>query len=477
MEALIRQLLLHLDGEEASQARNAVRELEAEHKERREFVWAKLGRAPLAKAVQHLATVACITADTIPSTSADAISAHHRKAGWEADLAMLRALAEVRDSEDVRAVQTALRSIYLPWLEDGAFKLQTHVSHAPLFDQVRQSAVVPVAGECVLFADGLRFDIGKVLAEALRGDGHEVAESWRWAALPTVTATCKPAVSAIAAGLEGGPNDADFLPHVLGGKSLTSSEFRARLHAAGVQHMDKNVTGDPSGRGWTEHGDLDKHGHDEGWKLARRVDEQVFELQQRVNALFAAGWAKVKVVTDHGWIMCPGGLRKVELHKNLADSKWSRCAVVKSGAVVGIPVASWSWSPTVQIGLAPGAGIFWAGNDYAHGGWSPQESVLPVLDVLPAEAKVLARIVSVTWKRMWCYVEVEGAPAGSKVDLRTKVSDTQSTLVGGGKLIAHSKEKVVVPDDDKEGQLVHVVVVAADGKVLCKQASTVGGDA
>ena len=54
------------------------------------------------------------------------------------------------------------------------------------------------AGTVVLFADGLRFDVLQRLVARLRAKGHAVAVSIRWAALPTVTATAKPAVSPVA---------------------------------------------------------------------------------------------------------------------------------------------------------------------------------------------------------------------------------------------------------------------------------------
>lgn len=478
LEATLRKDLLHLDGEPATQAGAALVDLERDHRPRRDFVWAQLGRAPLACALEHLAALAAATATPIPGGSAAAISEHHRTIGWRADLAALRSLAALRADEDVNAVQAALRSVYLPWLDDGATKLQKHLNDVPTLGQVRDAAVVPAPGDCILFADGLRFDIGELLVEALKGEGHSVQQTWRWAAMPTVTATCKPAVSPIAASLEGGGVDAEFLPHVTAsGKPLTSTEFRARMDAAGVQALPKGATGDPTGRGWTEHGDLDKHGHDEGWKLALRVDEQVFELQQRIKALFAAGWQRIRVVTDHGWLMCPGGLSKIELHKNLAQTKWSRCAMLQHDAVTHVGVAGWSWCAGVKIGLAPGASAFWAGNGYAHGGWSPQEAVLPVLEVRPAAATTNARIASVNWVRLRCNVDVQGASASVHVDLRAKASDKATSLVGGGKKLDKDKCKLTVEDDAKEGTLAFIVIVAADGAVLAKQQTTVGGDA
>ena len=40
-------------------------------------------------------------------------------------------------------------------------------------------------------------------------------------------------------------------------------------------------------------------------------------MQQRITELLHSGWTRVKVVTDHGWLMAPGGLPKIELPKHL----------------------------------------------------------------------------------------------------------------------------------------------------------------
>ncbi len=53
-------------------------------------------------------------------------------------------------------------------------------------------------GECLLFVDGLRYDLGVRLTRPARGRGLRVELGSRWAALPTVTATAKPAVTPVA---------------------------------------------------------------------------------------------------------------------------------------------------------------------------------------------------------------------------------------------------------------------------------------
>lgn len=186
-----------------------------------------------------------------------------------------------------------------------------------------EALAAPEAGTCVLFADGLRLDVARELEARLRDGGAPVELSWRWAALPTVTATAKYAVSPVAGQLAAGPV-AKFQAATADGKPLTTDRFRKLLDGAGIHSLAGDATGDPSRRGWTEAGTLDKLGHEHGWKLAKRVAEEVRDLAGRVQALLDAGWREVQIVTDHGWLLLPGDLPKVDLPKFLAESRGGR---------------------------------------------------------------------------------------------------------------------------------------------------------
>ncbi len=136
---------------------------------------------------------------TLGGDSADAMAKLYAEGGYLADDAAMRALACVKTAEDVAAVQAAVRCVYLPWLDDTARHFQECLATKALPTVAQQAGVEAAAGECILFADGLRFDIGQRLA-AMAGERQlEVSTGWRWAALPTVTATAKPAVSPVAA--------------------------------------------------------------------------------------------------------------------------------------------------------------------------------------------------------------------------------------------------------------------------------------
>jgi hypothetical protein len=174
--------------------------------------------------------------------------------------------------------------------------------------------------------------------------------------------------------------------------------------------------------------------------------------------------------------LVPGGLPKTELAKHQAETRWGRCAVLKDSAY-GTPLTfGWDWCKDVQVAYAPGVASFIAGADYAHGGISLQECLVPVLQLECAGAtgfSASVTIQSVTWKGLRCTVVVAGAEAGQRVDIRTKAALASSSLAAS-KLLDGGKASLAVADDEQMGAAAVVVVLGPDGDVLQKQATTVG---
>lgn len=473
----LRTKLLALADALSNAAASKIAQMENEHAARRSWLWARRGKAPLAVALEHLATVAAASSGSaapLAGSSAAELADSWATAGWKVDAAALRALAAVEKAADVKAVHAALRAVYLPWLEVNAKRLQTL---APRGLPVSATIAKPAAGTCLLFADGLRLDVARELESRLREDGTPVEFSWRWAALPTVTATAKPAVLPSVGAIGAGPA-ADFQAANGEGKPLTTDRFRKLLEDAGVKVLSGEATGDPAGRAWTEAGSLDRYGHDQGWKLARRVTEEVRELAGRVRALLDAGWQEVRVVTDHGWLLLPGDLPKVELPKFLVESRWGRCAALKESVTPNFPLVQWRWDPAVWVALAPGVATFYKGMEYAHGGVSLQECVIPVLSVTAGAKKATGEIVSFKWAGLKCRVSVKEAGEGSTLDLRTRASDPSTSIVrsGSAKTFKGNADIPLFADDDHTGTACFVVLVAADGTVVAKRSTSVGGE-
>jgi len=485
MENALRATLAEVGSMKPAEARGRLEQLESEHGPRRGWVWARLGMCPLANALEHLVVLAKRTTTTLGGDSGEAMAKLYAEGGYLADDAAMRALACVKTAEDHAAVQAAVRSVYLPWLDDTARHFQQCLAEEALPAVAQQESVQADAGECILFADGLRFDIGQRLAAMAGARQMEVSTTWRWAALPTVTATAKPAASPVASRLRGGHLEADFCPQDADTtEGLNTERFRKLLSAVGFQVLGPAETGDArakDARGWTEYGEFDKLGHNLQGKLAARIEDQLELLLERVQALLEAGWKRVRVVSDHGWLLVPGGMPKVELPKYLAESRWSRCASIKDSSHVEVPVAGWSWNPQERFAYAPGVHCFVAGQEYAHGGASLQECLVPVLAFTSTTAStgVIVAVHEVQWVGLRCRVSVQPAAEGLLADLRTKPNDNNSSIIEPKEpkaLDANGKAALLVADDSLAGTIVSLVIVDASGRVVCKEATTVGGD-
>ena len=333
-EGKLRAGLLGMADLARKEAVERIQDLEKEHGSRRTWVWTSLGQAPLAVALHSLVELAAGQSKSLIGNSPQDLANNFASDGWRTDAAAMQALGTTLSGEDEKAVLTAVRALYQAWLNEAADSLQAMVAKVgyPGDKGIPLQTSDLVAGECALFADGLRMDLGNWLKEALLAEGLKVDLSWTWVAFPSVTATSKPAVSPISELLVGTQDGKDFEPCVAEGlKALSSDRFAKEVEGRGVQLLKGDALGTLDKPGWTEFGDIDHYGHQHGWRMARHAQDQVQTLKQRILALFAGGWTRVKVVTDHGWLLMPGGLPKRDLPSSLTETRWSRCAMLKNG--------------------------------------------------------------------------------------------------------------------------------------------------
>ncbi len=480
-EAELRYALAACGAMAGDDARTAIANAEKRHGVRRAWLWTRMGLSPLGVALGHLAEVASRGAQLPVGASPDQLALSYQAGGWEVDAAALRALGAVQTKADLDAVSAALRAVYLPWLEEAAKRLQEALMAAGGLGVAPAGSGAmdaPADGVCTVFVDGLRYDVAVALKGQLEAIG-KVGLTARWTSLPSVTASGKAWCSPVAHLLAGDQADQGFEPRLVAdGKPLSGHNFRKLLADNGIQPLDTHETGDPSGRAWTEAGDLDHYGHAHGLRLARDLNHQLAQVVERVTELQQAGWRRLRIVTDHGWLLMPGGLPKSELAKHQTETRWGRCAVLKDNAH-GTPLTfGWSWCGAVQVAYAPGASSFIAGREYAHGGLSLQECLVPVLSVDvegPGATDLKVEIRAVTWKGLRCLVVVETAAEGLRVDIRTKAALASTSLVASVKAVEGGRANLAVADDDQEGSAALVVVLSTSGEVVQKTATTVGG--
>jgi len=271
-EAALRYALAACGAMTGPQARAAILAAEQGHGLRRDWLWTRMGLSPLGVALGHLAEVASRSAQLPTGSVPDQLAQGYQDSGWQVDAAALRVLGAVQTKADLDAVSAALRAVYLPWVEESARRLQQALMASGGFGAVgvvSDATTAPAAQVCTVFVDGLRYDVAVALKERLAVIGKVNLQA-RWTSLPSVTASGKALCSPVAHLVSGDQTDQEFEPRVAAdGKPLSGHHFRKLLADNGIQPLDTHETGDPSGKAWTEAGDLDHYGHAHGVRLAR----------------------------------------------------------------------------------------------------------------------------------------------------------------------------------------------------------------
>ena len=435
-EVQLREALQAIPGTPPHERVAAMRELEDHHGMRRDLVWAQLGEAPLAQSLQHLYALAQACARALPGESIEVLAKAYETEGYLTDDLVLQSLHCVHTTEDRTAVTAVVRALYEPWVEACAKTLQTLVAQGedypgPSLEHLAATPLDYAAGTCILFVDGLRYDTGVRLYERLERQGVNLGDREAvWSALPSVTATAKPAVSPVAHFVDAGEASEVFEPRIRAtGKPLNSSAFTRLLDREGWQSLSKADAGDPTGRAWSSIKQLDKEGHEGQPNFAERVDGILDDVARRVQGLLQAGWRHVRIVTDHGWLYLPDGLPKEKLDTVLAVSRWGRSALLKEGSTADdLQQVPWTWNPLVHFVLPHGINCFKAGQHYSHGGLSPQEC-LTLHFSAHGKQNPSAIAITASWIRQKCSVATEGPVEGLRVDLRRSPNEATSSVV------------------------------------------------
>jgi len=137
----------------------------------------------------------------------------------------------------------------------------------------------------------------------------------------------------------------------------------------------------------------------------------------------------------------------------------------------------WDWCKQVQIAFAPGISSFIAGSEYAHGGLSLQECLVPVITLAiggGSSAAVSVDIAKLVWRGMRCQVEITPSLPGLLVDIRSNAAAANSSVLRAAKPLTDGKASLAVPDDGLEGNAAVVVILDATGKVIQKANTTIG---
>ena len=394
--------------------------LEEQHRLRRDSLWARLGEAPLAASLEPLARLAAATERSPPGDDLTAIASSYTGGGWQVDAALIETISAAGTREDV--VARAAGTLYRPWVD--ALIRRFRAAYEAGGDAARPAPLAIEPGTIVVFVDGLRMDVGQEVTERLGNSGVEASLAWRLAPIPTLTATAKPLVTPVGDSVAGRGKMNAFLPlEVSSGRPATLEVLRKAMLARGIQVLDSGIASPPekpTSVGYAECGNIDSDGHNMGLRLAAHLPTEVTRICQYVHDLKAAGWPRIRIVTDHGWLMMPGGFELVRLPISTLIAKGHRAAILQEDAAAELAFVPWYWDKSVRIAVPPGAEAFRAGQVYSHGGLSPQECVIPDVTV-GGETKAVGespRINVISWRRLRLTVEMSGELSDVAVEVR-----------------------------------------------------------
>lgn len=459
--------------ESMSGAVKDIRDAEARHAARRRLVWARIGLSPLAFVIKELYELIDASTASIPTCgNVEELAAWYEQTGWKVDRAARQAVAKAGKSMAHIAVKGVVRNFYKPWLEKvtNAFQALLSSSHYP----GTCHPVPPEAGTWCIFADGLRLDVARELRSAIEGAGYSVAESSRWAPIPTVTACGKP-YAVPGAKCTWDPVDEDDSYDPLKSSGMTFAKYLESSGFAETKPIAPPVDGMCA---WCAKGDVDMMGHDYGEDHPLHISDAIDSIAQCVKDAFDTGAKKVMVVTDHGWLWLPGALPKYDLPSGLAETKSKRFATMKPGVVASGVELGWSWNLEERITFAPGICCHVNGSSYIHGGLSLQECRLIDLTVMPVGAGFggAVGVKGISWRGVRFTCELNGDFAGCKVDLRLEPNGGESLLAKGAHVVdADGKATGLVADEELMGKAAYLVVLDGGGNVKAQNKLYIGG--
>jgi hypothetical protein len=394
--------------------------------------------------------------------------------GFLVDQAMRKSLSAVKSDKDKNTIKLLIKTIYQPWLELVTQKFQTLIEKdTNIF--TTQTAQLETES-FVLFVDAFRFELAEEFCKRIAKLNYKVTLETGWSAIPTLTPTAKPNVSPIASSVSTNSDIKDFRPQLKSGKELQTISFREELITNKFKFVTTSEDINPDISCWQEIGDIDTKGHEEQSDMVKRIDELFEKVLEALETAFEKGVKRIKIVTDHGWLLLPGGLPKTQLNVGLIETRWGRCALLKEGAKTELLHLPWRWNPSVFIAYAPGISFFKVNEEFAHGGISLHECLVPTIIIEnEGSSKSMAKIVAIKWVNLKCVVETENATEGLTIDIRTKYNDETTTIVESTKKAVRENKGSLMVKDEAESQAATIVLLDANGIILDKKLTTVGG--
>jgi hypothetical protein len=453
-----------------------IEELEKNHKERRSQIWFLLNESPYVNVLEYLYQMSVYSKKNLKLPTIDEMAKQYSQESYLVDSNLLKALTSIFSTEMEKAVFGVIKVIYEEWANESAGHLQSlFLKNNPKNFVTKMDNYQD--GEVVFFVDGLRLDTARLLIEKLSVSSYKISEKKCWAVIPSVTSSGKVAVSPISHLIGGIEGNKDFIPSILESEQILNQyHFYKLLKENGWEILTDSQFGTGNGRGWMEFGNIDSQGHHLKWELAKQIDPLLTKIKERIFKLLESGWKKVRIVTDHGWLLLPTGLPKRNLPEVFVDTLWARCAIIKQNQTSSEDQYPWHWNPKQMIALSYGITCYQKNEQYVHGGLSLQESLTLEITIegnySPDPVNIFKKI---RWVQSRCEIETDPSLYDKIVDIRLYGNDPQSSIVNKLKKInKNGSVFFVIEDDELINREVMIVILDENQKILSQKTTVVG---
>ncbi len=476
MEELLTNRLNDLLTEPEDTVIKEIEYLDHIHSARIETVWGKHGGSQMARATSYFNEICKLIKSEGYGSSVQELKDYYEKTGYKIDMYALLALSLFKEDGKSNLVKNVLSTFYNNHIDKLANAFQNAVSaegypYKAKTDKYKKNT-------CILFVDGLRYDMAQMLKERIEDDESidcSIECNSFWCPFPSVTACGKYSISPIVSELQG-QECGDYGPAFKDtGSQINATSFKKKLESMGWQIITDASIKD-SEYGWYATRSIDELGHQKQCAMAQLLEELIDEVKEKIQELLVAGWVHVLVVTDHGWLLVPNKMPKCELPKSMTESNGGRCAKMIPGVKCEYQQVPWSWNDEHLVAAARGVGSFLDGKEYAHGGLSLEECLTAQLTISSVENESITQIEDITWKGMACSFDVKGDIENLIVDIRFAPSDESTSIVANAKqpdIDGHAR--LLVVNDDAEGKNAYVVVLSKSEKTVLYQKSIVIG--
>lgn len=287
------------------------------------------------------------------------------------------------------ALDTAMRKVYVSWLNDEKIlrPLQEYYTqlnkallakwfslasqYTPSQSNLISSVFSGNDKTAVIVCDGLRLEIADSIVNNIKDSNISVSKNTAFAALPSVT--------------ENGMSALFGCPEPTNNAQTRFNCLKSLLPDVEIMQLDRLNESVIAKRLVLLYGDIDQAGEKKQLGGLKDIDNYETELGDKIGLLFRLGYGKVILTTDHGFVITgildesdkqpspAGSVKKVEERFILSDNPLSDSGYIEREDKFFDSRYQY-YAETDKPFVTRGT------YGYAHGGFTPQECIIPVYE-------------------------------------------------------------------------------------------------